>query len=320
MAATSSLREPRVSDLSSEAVGERLAGTERQLELYARDFNLVLRSERALASRLRGLESEAESLRQRRCPLCALGPAGDEGEDDLLQTIALQRRLSREIERAHYDTAMRLTRAVQMKSDELTGHLVRISALAAELARTLGVSEPAVRILAAAAPLHDIGKIAVPDEILLKPGPLDEEEWATIKQHTVLGARILDSSSSRLLEAGREIALTHHERWDGSGYPNGLAGEETPLFGRIVMLVDQYDALRSWRPYKEARSHEDVCRTLLAGDERTRPEHFDPAVLSAFAAARERFDRIYESAAGSDLADDWPPVPWESSAGDETWA
>jgi putative two-component system response regulator len=308
-----------VRDDRSGTGSERLAETERQLELYARDFNLVLRSERSLARRLRSLEGETESLRQCRCPLCAPGPDETQGEDELLEAIALQRRLSREIERAHYDTAMRLTRAVQMKSDELTGHLARISALAVELARTLAVSEPAVRILEAAAPLHDIGKIAVPDEILLKPGPLDDDEWATVKQHTVLGARILDSSSSRLLEAGCEIALTHHERWDGSGYPNGLEGEETPLFGRIVMLVDQYDALRSWRPYKEARSHEDACRTLLEGDERTRPEHFDPAILSAFASAQARFDRIYESLAGRDLADRWPPIPWEPVGGEKVW-
>jgi response regulator RpfG family c-di-GMP phosphodiesterase/nitrogen-specific signal transduction histidine kinase len=210
-------------------------------------------------------------------------------------TVSAYDRLSTELERAHYETALHLIKAARLKTSELSGHLTRIGLLAAELARGLDVREEAVKLLAAAAPLHDIGKIGVPDAVLLKPGPLNSDEWELAKRHTVLGARILSNSSSRLLHAAREIALTHHERWDGSGYPSGLKGAAIPLFGRIVMLVDQYDALRSERPYKPPFDHHRTCGILLDGDGRTDPGHFDPTVLEVFADTRDRFEEVFDS-------------------------
>jgi len=141
--------------------------------------------------------------------------------------------------------------------------------------------------------MHDIGKLGVPDAVLHKEGALDGREWEMMKRHCAFGASLLKGSASPLLETAREIALTHHERWDGTGYPQGLRGEEIPISGRIVMLVDQYDALRSQRCYKPPFDHETTRRILLEGDNRTRPEHFDPRLLDAFSALHRELKAIY---------------------------
>jgi putative two-component system response regulator len=129
-----------------------------------------------------------------------------------------------------------------------------------------------------ASPMHDIGKIGIPDAILLKPGPLDPAEWEVMKTHTEIGAKILDSSSSNYLAAGRSIALAHHEKWDGSGYPAGLAGEDIPLFGRICAIADVFDALTSKRPYKEPYPNEKALEIMREG----RGTHFQPELLDLF--------------------------------------
>ncbi len=144
-----------------------------------------------------------------------------------------------------------------------------------------------------ASPLHDIGKIGIPDSILLKNGELTPKEFEIMKTHTTIGEAILSGSSIPSIKMAAAIALNHHERWDGTGYPRGLKGEDIPLEGRIVMMCDQYDELRSKRPYKVPRTHEEAFKTITEGDGRTLPRHFDPLILEAFVKVTANFDRIF---------------------------
>jgi len=181
------------------------------------------------------------------------------------------------------DPLARLLRASAWRDQETCAHLCRVGFLSEALAVRLGLAEQTGVIVRLAAPLHDVGKIAISDDIVRKKGPLDDYERLQMERHTLIGAELLGDSPSLLVQSAHEIALSHHERWDGSGYPYGLAGDAIPLFARIVALADVYDALRSKRPYKRAFSHDEACEVILRGDERTRPEHFDPALLDAFA-------------------------------------
>lgn len=212
---------------------------------------------------------------------------------DLTAAYVAEKRKSRELERAYHETARRLMRAVQMKDKETGAHIRRLSAYAESLSVRLGLSGDEVERIAAAAPLHDLGKIGVPDAVLQKPASLNVQEWDLMKRHCAFGASLLKGSASPLIETAKLIALTHHERWDGSGYPRGLTGNQIPMCGRIVMLVDQYDAIRSPRCYKPAFSHSHACDTILNGDERTLPVHFDPQLLSAFRDVHREFESIY---------------------------
>jgi putative two-component system response regulator len=141
--------------------------------------------------------------------------------------------------------------------------------------------------------MHDIGKIGVPDDILLKPGSLTPGEWEIMKAHTWMGSRILESGRSPYIMMGAEIALNHHERWDGGGYPNGIRGEAIPLSARIMNICDIYDALRSTRPYKSALDHLKALDIITHGDGRTRPEHFDPLILAVFKQNQQTFSDIF---------------------------
>jgi putative two-component system response regulator len=185
---------------------------------------------------------------------------------------------------AHLETLRRLSQAAEYKDEETAQHIERMSRYCALLAEKLGMDEVEVDLLLHASPMHDIGKIGIPDSILLKPGPLTAEEWEIMKTHTMIGAGILDSPSSDYLEHGRVIALTHHERWDGSGYPRGLSGEDIPLYGRICAVADVFDALTSKRPYKQPYPNEKALRIMREG----RGTHFDPAILDLFMDSLEQ--------------------------------
>ncbi|MFC4297464.1 MAG: two-component system response regulator [Castellaniella sp.] len=168
--------------------------------------------------------------------------------------------------------------AAEYRDNETGLHIVRMSHYAWRLAREVGYSEEAADELLHAAPMHDVGKIGIPDAVLLKPGKLDAAEWAIMRQHTVIGAKIIGEHRSGLLRLAATIALRHHEKWDGSGYPDGLAGEDIPHAARIIALVDVFDALTSVRPYKPAWPIDDAVALIRKESGR----HFDPELVEAF--------------------------------------
>jgi putative two-component system response regulator len=185
---------------------------------------------------------------------------------------------TRELRRSRAETLHRLARAAEYHDDDTFQHTERVGASAAELAKRLGLGASLVRLIRQAAPLHDIGKIGIPDRILLKAGPLTAEEFDAMKQHTVLGAGLLAGSDSAILQLGEQIALAHHERWDGSGYPKGLAGAAIPIVGRILAVVDSFDAMAYDRPYRGASSVEKALSEIA----RSSGTQFDPQVVKAF--------------------------------------
>ena len=200
-----------------------------------------------------------------------------------------------QLEASYHDTVLRLTAASEFKDEDTATHIKRVGLYCARLAAALGWPPEKVDIITNAAPMHDIGKIGIPSEILLKRGKLNNEEFALMKNHTLIGGQILAGSSSKYIIMGEQVAMTHHERWDGNGYPNKLAGEEIPVAGRLMNIADQYDALRSARPYKPAFDHQTTCKILIEGDGRTMPGHFDPQIHQAFCDLRQEFAGIYES-------------------------
>jgi putative two-component system response regulator len=185
-----------------------------------------------------------------------------------------------DLQEARTDILERLARAVEYRDDATGEHTRRVGRTAGMTANALGLGAAAADQIALAAPLHDVGKIAIPDNILLKPGRLSEREFDQMKQHASIGAELLSGSRSPVLETAREIAFTHHERWDGAGYPRGIAGEQIPIAGRIVAVADVFDALTHERPYKRASTPEQALETVLEGA----GDVFDSQVVEAFAA------------------------------------
>ncbi len=187
--------------------------------------------------------------------------------------------------------------AAEYRIVESGGHIFRIGQYTAKIASAMGLPYKLVEDLTWASLLHDIGKISVPDAIILKPGPLTPEEFVKMKQHTVMGHKILHHSSQPLMKLAASIALNHHERWDGSGYPYGLRGEDIPLEATIVLLADQYDSMRNSTTYKSGLSHEQVLKVIIEGDGRTLPSHFNPTVYRAFIKVASTFEAIYDGIA-----------------------
>lgn len=183
-----------------------------------------------------------------------------------------------ELKQAYVDSIHRLAMASEFKDEDTGDHIIRIGEYAAFLAEKLGQDAQFIETIEYAAPMHDVGKIGIPDKILLKPGKLTSEEFNDMKSHTRIGAKLLSRSRSRILQMAKEIALTHHEKYNGKGYPGGLSGENIPLSGRIVAIADTFDALTSKRPYKEPYPPEMVFDIIR----RERGEHFDPRITDIF--------------------------------------
>ena len=183
-----------------------------------------------------------------------------------------------ELRRTRLQVVQRLGMAAEYRDEETGCHILRMSHTCALLARAIGWSEADCELILSASPMHDIGKIGIPDAILLKPGKFEPHEWEIMKTHAAIGGKLLEGDNSDLIRLAREIALSHHEKWDGSGYPNGLAGEAIPQAGRIAALADVFDALTSVRPYKKAWTVEAAVELIKENHGR----HFDPMLVEVF--------------------------------------
>ena len=201
---------------------------------------------------------------------------------DLRTALQEMTEAQRRTYQSQLETIERLAIAAESRDEGTAMHLRRMSHCSLIVAQKLGISPRQSELIYRASPMHDVGKIGVPDAILLKPGKLDADEWEFMKKHTTFGVKILSGSSSELLKTGEIIAMSHHEKWDGTGYPDGLSGEAIPIEGRITAIADVFDALTSRRPYKEPFSVEKSLDIIRDG----RGSHFQPEVVDAF------FDQI----------------------------
>lgn len=188
------------------------------------------------------------------------------------------RERTKELNDTRLEVINRLARASEYRDNETGGHIIRIGKMCEMLGKAIGLDYEKSELLLHSSPMHDVGKIGIPDKILLKAGKLDPEEWEVMKTHSSIGSELLSGPSSDLMVMARNIALTHHEKWDGSGYPAGLSGEEIPLEGRICAICDVFDALRSQRPYKKAWSTEESVKEII----RLKGKNFDPMLVDAF--------------------------------------
>ena len=201
-----------------------------------------------------------------------------------------------EVKTAQFETIEVLASISEFRDWSTAQHNRRIGFYSNLIAVEMGQDYEFCEELLCSSTLHDIGKVAIPDSVLLKGSALTVEEFDVIKSHTTLGAQMLSNGQSIYMKLARDIALCHHEKWDGSGYPNGLKGDEIPLSARIVAIADHYDAMRSDRPYKTGFSHDKTMSILTVGDDRTKPAHFDPEVLDVFSSIHDEMECIFDDA------------------------
>jgi len=244
--------------------------TVNQLEKYAEDFSKIYRSEKGKREELRAAYQQLHKH-----------------TEDLTTNYAALKKAHIELEEAYLDTIHRLVLAAEYKDEDTGGHIMRMSRYSALIAEKLILPSKEVQNILYASPMHDLGKIGIPDSILMKPGKLTEEEFATMKTHCTIGANLLSYSKSEVLKVGEEIAISHHEKWNGKGYPQGLSGDKIPLVGRIAGLADVFDALISKRPYKDPYPIETAVDIIR----KERGEHFDPDIVDVFL---ENVDEILE--------------------------
>jgi putative two-component system response regulator len=208
------------------------------------------------------------------------------------------RRTLEKLKVASLRTIYTLSRAAEYKDEDTGAHIQRMGHCSATIARKMGLNETTVEAILYAAPMHDVGKIGIPDHILLKPGKLDADEWQIMKEHTTIGGRILTGSEEGFVKLAEVIALTHHEKWDGTGYPEGLKGSQIPLAGRITAIADVFDALTTKRHYKEAFDLGKAYEII----KESRGGQFDPEVVDAFFAAKDEIESIKARYKDEDLA------------------
>jgi putative two-component system response regulator len=208
---------------------------------------------------------------------------------DLRNALEEVTRAQRLVQEGHLDTIRRLTIAAEYKDHDTAGHIERIGRYSEVLGHAMHLAPGTVDLLLHAAPMHDVGKIGIPDHILLKPGPFEGDERAIMNTHTTIGAQILAGSTSPVIQMGERVALAHHERWDGGGYPKGLSREEIPIEARVCAVVDFYDALTMDRPYRKAVPRDEVVRMIL----QAAGTHFDPSVVEIFVDVRADIEEIH---------------------------
>lgn len=218
-----------------------------------------------------------------------------QNQNNILEEKVAER--TQELQETRLEVIHRLGLAAEYRDNETGLHIIRMSKVSAELARAVGLSNDQCELILNSSPMHDIGKLGIPDAVLLKPGKLDAEEWEIMQTHTKIGAEILSGGDTELLEQARIIALTHHEKWDGSGYPEGLKGEAIPLEGRIVALADVFDALTSERPYKKAWPVEKAVEYIkeMSGSQ------FDPNLVDIFITILPKVQEISDRYREPDL-------------------
>jgi len=251
-----------------------------QLQKYAKDLAEVYQSEK---EKRKALEASNKQLMKY--------------ADDMSKTILELKTVHQELQESYLDTIHRLVLAAEYKDEDTGDHIKRMSQYCALIAEKLGLPAKEVQNILYAAPMHDVGKIGIPDSILLKPGKLTDEECKIMKTHTVIGAKILANSKAEILKIAEQIAISHHEKWNGKGYPQGLSGDNIPLVGRIVGLADVFDALTSKRPYKSPYPVEVACDII----KKERGQHFDPDMVDIFL---ENIDEVLKIKAEVDEAID----------------
>lgn len=218
-------------------------------------------------------------------------------EENIKQLVKYSNELENthhELKYAYLDTINRLVAATEYKDEDTGDHVVRISRYSSLIAEKMGLPAELVSLIRYASPMHDIGKIGIPDHILLKPDRLTKEEFEVVKTHTTIGASILENTKADVLNLGREIALTHHEKYNGRGYPKGLSGKDIPVSGRIIAVADTFDALTSKRPYKNPYPI-DIALNIIMSE---RGEHFDPEIVDVFIENIDAITGIREEVAG----------------------
>ncbi len=232
-----------------------------QLEKYAKDLTEIYKIEKEKSKKLEAANHQLERY-----------------ADDLSKTFVELQSANQELQEAYLDTIHRLVIAAEYKDEDTGAHIARMSQYSVLIAEKLGMPAKEVQNIQYAAPMHDVGKIGIPDRILMKPGKLTDEEFDLMKTHTTIGAKILTNAKAEVLKVAGQIAISHHEKWNGTGYPQGLAGVTIPLAARIVGLVDVFDALTSKRLYKDPFP----VKVALDIIKKERGHHFDPDIVEIF--------------------------------------